>query len=153
MITLIRSILRARSFGLLRLRPATKPMRLECIGGKCGLCCMVMGGGIVVTSEEADGLPSGSTERKGRVIFLKNVEGTCCLLKGKMCKCYEQRPSGCREYPWYNVDEKLYYDRGCPGIKFDSDERPDVASIAMVDKYFPTYKWIRHFLITIFLHW
>jgi Fe-S-cluster containining protein len=47
------------------------------------------------------------------------------------------RPQACKEYPWYNIGGKLYYDSGCPGIKHDQDQRPDVDEIQPLENFFP----------------
>jgi len=38
-------------------------------------------------------------EEKDGFIILKNIEGHCFFLKGKLCSIYEERPQGCRFYP------------------------------------------------------
>lgn len=45
MFHLLQIIFHARKKGLLRIRKADRPVRLECIGGDCGLCCEVLGAG------------------------------------------------------------------------------------------------------------
>lgn len=147
------NILRARSYGLLRLRPASKATRLDCVGGKCGLCCVALGGGVIVTGDESRQLPNHSIKRFGEIIVIRSVVGTCCLLKDKLCTVYEHRPRGCHEYPWYNVNGQLYYDKGCPGIRFDKDNRPDVAEISPVSKYFPTQRWVWKPLLRLLRLW
>lgn len=149
---LIRIILHARKKGLLYLRRADKTIRLDCIGGECGLCCEVLGGGVVVTEDEAIKISEHSVVRSGKDIKLKSNGYACTLLKGKACSLYMQRPQGCREYPWYRVDGQLYYDAGCPGMKNDRDERPAVHSIKPFDHYLPgmpgfLQRLIKNFLV------
>jgi Fe-S-cluster containining protein len=137
MFRLFQIIIHARKKGLLRLRKADHPVRLDCIGGACGLCCEVLGAGVVVIEEEAVKVGERSVVRFGKEIKLKSNGFACALLKDKACSCYAERPQGCREYPWYRMDEQLYYDSGCPGMKHDHDERPAVHTIKPFDNYLP----------------
>ena len=139
MIEGIRAILRARRAGLLRLRPVQGPIRLSCPPSVCGLCCSTMGGGIVVTKAEASFLPRLSLIEGRKVITLKSTKGSCSQLKGKKCECYDVRPRGCSEYPWYSLDGKLYYDSGCPGIKQDRDDHPMLANLTDIGEYLPVH--------------
>src|SRR6266478_8845388 len=140
---LVKCVLRARRAGLLRLRRAKTPMRLECLAGKCGLCCSVMGGQVVVKPSEVPFLPSQHLEKQGSAIVIMGGHGVCSLLKDNACSCYPNRPKGCREYPWYNVNGRLYYDRGCPGMKFDNDSRPNPDELTPIAEYFTTFSLIR----------
>lgn len=147
MFRLFQIIFNARRKGLLRLRKADVPIRLDCIGGECGLCCEVLGSGVVVTEEEAAKLSENSVVRSGKDIKLRSTGYACALLKDKACSCYIQRPQGCREYPWYQIDGQLYYDAGCPGMKLDRDERPAVYTIQPFDNYLPgTSKFLRQMM-------
>ena len=128
-------------------------MRLECIGGECGLCCAVMGGNVVVAPEEVGRLPRASIEHRKAGPVITGTDGVCTLLKGKACSCYQSRPRGCREYPWYNFRGRLFYDIGCPGILFDRDGRPDVRSITPVQKYFPLSKPVQKFILALVRFW
>ena len=38
-------------------------------------------------------------EEKDGFMILKNIEGRCFFLKGKLCSIYDYRPHGCRFYP------------------------------------------------------
>lgn len=150
---LIRIIFYARKKGLLHLRKADAPIRLDCIGGECGLCCDVLGGGVVVTEEDALKIGEPSLVRSGKSIKLKSNGFACALLKDKACSCYSARPQGCREYPWYRIDGQLYYDSGCPGMKHDRDERPAVYSIKPFDNYLPGIpKFLQRIIKKILLH-
>jgi Fe-S-cluster containining protein len=60
----------------------------------------------------------------------------CALLEQNLCTAYELRPQACREYPWYNVGGKLYYDAGCPGMQLGVEGRPNVASITPAEHYY-----------------
>lgn len=149
---IIQTILHARKKGLLFLKKANHPARLECLGGDCGLCCEVLGSGVSVNEEEAKIIGEKFIVRTGNVTVLKSHESTCCLLKDKFCSRYGERPQGCREYPWYNVNGELYYDSGCPGMKYDRDERPSVRSLKPLENYLPGFpkifqKIIKKFLI------
>ena len=137
MVRLLQIIFHARRSGLLRLRKADKPIRLDCIGGACGLCCEVLGAGVAVSDDEAKHLGESSLMRLGNQIVLRSNGYSCALLKDKACTCYDKRPHGCHEYPWYRIEGQLYYDAGCPGMKFDRDERPSVDTITPFERYLP----------------
>lgn len=51
-------------------------------------------------------------------IRLRNVEGRCYFLNGKMCKIYESRPLGCEAYPVvFNITTRsCELDDSCPAI-------------------------------------
>jgi|GEM_PF-585955 len=133
---LVKSIFRARLKGLYRLAPAAEPMRLVCLKNKCAKCCRVIGTP-VVTSQEAARIGRDRLMAEGNALFVSSENGKCILLKEGLCSIYPDRPAGCREYPWYNIDGKLYYDRGCPGVRYDRDERPEVAEIQDFDNFLP----------------
>ena len=135
-LTLIKAIIKARRNGLLRLVPATDPTRLDCLADKCAKCCKTLGSP-VVTPQEAEKIGYQSIVRDKQGMFVKSKNSICCLLKDGLCSIYADRPRGCREYPWYNIDGKLYYDSGCLGIKHDRDEHPDVDDIQPFENFFP----------------
>jgi len=134
-LALIRSVLAARRRGLLRLVPADEPTRLDCLADKCALCCKTLGAPRV-TEEEAGRIDQRALVRKAGAIFTRSVGTQCSLLKDGLCSIYADRPSGCREYPWYNVDGRLHYDAGCPGIRHDRDERPGAGSVQPMENFF-----------------
>ena len=147
----LRHIISGRRAGLLRLRPVKGPIRLECIGCECGLCCSHLGG-TFVTAEEAPPLQelNAVEEVDGKL----RLHGSCCvLLKGKACSGYEFRPRGCKEYPWYNNGGELYCDKGCPGIRYDSDERPEAETLRPADVYFLAPRPTRSFLLWLLGRW
>ncbi len=148
-----RTLFRVRLAGLGRLRPAQFQMRLDCLGDKCAKCCSTMGGDIVVAGSEVSRLPVDATYRNRKVIFIKSSNGVCSLLEHGKCTVYDARPSGCREYPWYNMDERLYYDSGCPGIKFDRDERPSTRDIVPIETYFNVGAISRYAIFWLMRHW
>lgn len=137
MLGLVKTLLRVRWRGLLRLRPANHTLRLECVGEGCGRCCNVMGGGVVVTPDEANRIGPRFVAIQRGASTLRANGLRCCLLTEGNCRAYDARPRGCREYPWYNLDGRLYYDSGCPGIRSDRDERPNVSAISPVAVYLP----------------
>lgn len=153
MSALFGAIWRSRRAGLLRLRKADRPTRLDCIGGQCGLCCQVTGGDVIVTAREEAGLPPGATERRGKVIVLKSTGGSCDQLVDRACRCYGARPSGCHEYPWYAIGGQLYVDSGCPGVHHRSDGRPPLSSLSPIEGFLPTSRWLRHCLVLLFRLW
>lgn len=153
MLHVFKAVARARLSGLLRLRKATHTTRLICNGGDCGLCCNVMGGDIVVTPQDLTRLPEDIIENFGDVIVLKNVDGVCSQLVNNRCQCYNSRPAGCREYPWYSVNGELFYDSGCPGIVHDRDERPDVSSLTPIEVFLPLPRTLRWLFVFLFRLW
>jgi len=90
----------------------------------------------MVTEDEAEIIGSDSIMKAAHGSFIKSEESACSLLENGLCSRYPDRPKGCCEYPWYNVDGQLYYDVGCPGMKNDDDGRPDVEDIQPFEKFF-----------------
>ncbi len=133
---LIRSVIKARRSKLYRFLPAEVPMRLDCLKEKCARCCKALGTP-VATEEEAKRIGYESIIKDKDAMFIRSQSCVCTLLRDGLCSIYPERPKGCREYPWYNIGGALYYDSGCPGIKRDKDERPDVNSIQPFDNFFP----------------
>ena len=133
---LIKAIIKARRNELLRLVPATGPTRLDCLADKCAKCCKTLGTPVVTPQEAEDiGYPSILKAKHGT--FVKSDNSVCSLLKDGLCSVYPFRPKGCREYPWYNIDGRLYYDSGCPGIKHDEDQHPNIDDIGPFENFFP----------------
>ncbi len=133
--TLIKAVIKARRHGLLRLVPATETTRLDCLKDACGKCCMNLGSP-VVTPGEAAHIDEQFIDAKDGVMFIKSNNSVCCLLDEGLCTIYANRPRGCVEYPWYNIDGRLYYDSGCPGIKHDTDQRPAAKDIQPFENFF-----------------
>lgn len=133
---LLKAVFKARSKGLLHLAPATKPTRLDCLADKCAKCCKSLGSP-VLTEKEAEKIDQIHILKNKCGIFIKSTNTTCCLLQNGLCSIYPDRPKGCREYPWYNIDGRLYYDAACPGIKHDKDQRPSVDQIQLFENFFP----------------
>jgi Fe-S-cluster containining protein len=143
-----------RWHGLLRLRPATAPVRLECLGAECGKCCNLMGGEVVVTPSEAPLLSKHLVQISQSTSVIEGNGCTCSLLVNGLCSKYDSRPKGCREYPWYNVNGALYYDAGCPGIKYDYDDRPKISTITSIENYYGILpKTIRRVVIKLMNVW
>ena len=134
--TLIKAVMKARRDGLFRLVPADEPTRLDCLVEKSAKCCRALGLP-VVTEAEAEKIGVEYVRRCDHGMVLRSKHSICCMLKDGLCTIYADRPRGCREYPWYNIGGKLYYDSGCPGIKHDRDERPDVSEIQPFENFFP----------------
>jgi len=133
---LIKTILKAKSNGLLHLVPASEPTRLDCLADKCAKCCKTIGVP-VVTIAESEKIDATAIVRTTHGMFIRANKGVCCLLKDNSCSIYADRPKGCREYPWYNVNGRLYYDKGCPGIKHDIDQRLQADTIQPFENFFP----------------
>jgi Fe-S-cluster containining protein len=133
---LIKSVLKARRNGLYRFKLPAGPVRLVCLKDKCAKCCKVIGTP-VVTPQEAEKIGLASLMTDKGAMFIKSDDCVCILLKNGLCSIYPRRPRGCREYPWYNIDGRFYYDSGCPGLKFDIDETPNVSEIQPFDNFFP----------------
>ena len=133
---LIQNVIKARRKGLMHLLPAAEPARLDCLAERCAMCCKNLGGP-VVTPDEAEKIGHQTIIKDKNVFFIKSQNGLCCLLKDGLCSIYSDRPTGCREYPWYNIGGQLHYDSGCPGIKHDGDEHPDINRIQPFENFFP----------------
>ena len=112
-----------------------------------------MGDAIQVEPAEVVALPPDSVFAVGKVILLKSIKGACAQLKDNTCTCYGSRPRGCQEYPWYTIGGRLHYDKGCPGLLFDRDERPDPKSLRELAEYLPSRPWIQAALKVIFRTW
>lgn len=152
--SLILSILRVRFHGLLRLRPANRPLRLECLGTSCSRCCNVMGGEVVVTDAEAEAMHRFLLKKRSGVLTLKAKGCACALLEAGKCSRYDARPKGCQDYPWYNIDGSLYYDSGCPGIRGDVDWRPYTAAIRGIETYLADIPFsLRRFVTWVLISW
>jgi sodium/pantothenate symporter len=134
---LIKSVFKARQNGLYRFKSPAGPIRLVCLKDKCAKCCKVIGTP-AVTDQEAKiiGFDLLMTDSSG-AMFVKSDGCTCTLLENGLCSIYPRRPRGCREYPWYNIDGRFYYDSGCPGLKYDKDEIPPVTDIQPFNNFFP----------------
>lgn len=132
----IGAIFKAKRNGLLRLVPATEPTRLDCLTHTCAKCCMTPGAP-VVTPQEAEKIGYQWVVKGKCGMFVRSDNSVCCLLKDGLCSLYSNKPSGCREYPWYNIDGQLYYDSGCPGVRHDKDERPNIDDIQPFENFFP----------------
>jgi Fe-S-cluster containining protein len=95
-----------------------------------------MGGDVVVATDEAPPLKEHLVRISRTTMALRGNGSSCSLLVRGVCSKYNARPRGCRDYPWYNIGNVLYYDAGCPGIKFDRDERPDISAITDIEAYY-----------------
>jgi len=134
---LLKAVIKARREGLLRLVPATSATRLDCLKDKCARCCKILGTPVVTPAEAENIAAESLIKDKHGQIFTRSKNSVCCLLRDGLCSIYPARPRGCREYPWYNIDGRLYYDSGCPGMKHDQDQRPKVDDIMPFKDFFP----------------
>ena len=150
----LKRLLKARANGLIRLRKVSKPTRLDCIGGECGLCCRVLGGTNVEPDEMRPLIDVGMIEIDEGVTKLRCVRSSCCaLLQDQRCTLYDYRPRGCKEYPWYNIDGKLYFDTGCPGIRHDFDDHPTPETLRPAEFYFPVAQSMQRLLLWLVRWW
>ena len=133
---LIKAVIKAKRNGLLRLVPVTGPTIFTCLEAKCAKCCRTIGTP-VVTAKEAEKINRDSLNRYEEAMFINSNKSVCSMLKDGLCSIYPNRPKGCREYPWYNIKGRLYYDEGCPGIEHDRDECPSVDDIQPFENFFP----------------
>ena len=134
---LIKTVIKARKNGLLHFVPAKDPTHFQCLKDRCHKCCSNLGSP-VATPTEAEKINPDLIQKAEYGMFIKSHDSVCCLLKDGLCSIYENRPRGCREYPWYNIDGRLYCDAGCPGIKHDTDDRPNVEDIQPFENFFPS---------------
>jgi len=137
--TLLRQIFALRWRGFLHLRRASAPARLVCLQERCPTpCCRYLGPPQLERFEVAR-FGDRVVETPGLATLAAGSCGGCGeLRKDGKCGVYLRRPKACVDYPWYNVDGVLYVDRGCPGIIFDQDERPDPALIRPFERYLIT---------------
>ena len=141
-IKLLRSILRARKVGLLRLRPAHSSDSLRCLREECPRHCCWAFDTVVVDQEDLKTLPRKGVRTRGLLQLRQRPYpsptcSACYFLERGSCTIYSKRPSACREYPWYRFGDKLFVDRGCPGISEDSaGERPDPTTLQDASRYF-----------------
>jgi Fe-S-cluster containining protein len=150
----IRTLIGARRRGLLRLKKADGPVRLECLREKCGLCCDILGGAEVEPQEAPPLRALRVIETVDTGLRLKCHGARCVLLENNLCSAYAARPRACREYPWYNVGGQLYYDAGCPGMKHDRDEHPDVETLRSAETYFNMFsRKIRPLVVGLLSRW
>jgi Fe-S-cluster containining protein len=133
---LIKAVHKARKKGLLHLKRADKPLQFVCLAEKCGLCCKLLGSP-VVSEKEAEKIDPNHILKNKYGLFIKSNDCTCSVLKDNLCSIYSVRPRGCREYPWYNIDGRLFYDSGCPGFTKQGNNRPDVNTIQPFENFFP----------------
>jgi Fe-S-cluster containining protein len=133
---LIKAVFKAIKKGLLHLKRADKPLRFVCLASKCALCCKLLGSP-VVSEKEAQKIDQTHILKNKYGMFIKSKDCTCSVLKDNLCSIYPDRPRGCREYPWYNIDGLLFYDSGCPGFSTEGDNRPDVKTIQPFENFFP----------------
>jgi Fe-S-cluster containining protein len=133
---LIKAVFKARRKGLFHLVPVTGPTNFTCLAADCAKCCRVIGTP-VVTTQEAEKINREWLVRDKNAMFVKSNKSTCCLLKDSLCSIHPDRPKGCREYPWYNIEGRLYFDAGCPGVKHDKNEHPDLDDIQPFENFFP----------------
>ncbi len=140
--TLLRAIRKARHNGLLRLTPADKPISFLCLSSKCSKCCNNLGSP-VLNPIEAESILLEMIEHIGPHCFMRSKNSICCALDEGYCTIHGVHPRGCKEYPWYNIGGKLYYDAGCPGIGHNGDDRPDIESIQPFENFLPDEpRWV-----------
>jgi len=149
---LIRQVIRARRYGLLRLRKASDGVLFKCLGAECAKCCRALGDGVVVQNDELG--PLRDDVRPGGQPVLKSSGGCCCLLKDGVCTKYDWRPKGCREYPWYNLGGELYYDSGCPGVGGDGDWKPAIEQVMPASRFFQgNPRWLVNVVLALMRRW
>ena len=151
---LLALVLRARANGLLRLRPVHGALRLDCLQDECGRCCKYLA---VTHMDPKDNtalpiLMDNREDSEAAKIGCHSRHGGCVFFEGG-CQVYQQRPNACREYPWYSVRGRLYYDAGCPGIRSDGADHPDPSALTAVEKYFPVPNPMRAILLWLVTRW
>lgn len=140
---LLKLVYRARSIGLLHLSPVSDQERIKlvCQRESCGLCCSHLGSPYTDSADSVQVAVQGwGADRQAQGLSADSFCGGCKLhLKG-ICSVYKERPQACREYPWYNVDGKVYVDRGCPGLRYDARDVPDVSQVRPAARFFSIRK-------------
>ncbi len=147
------TVLAARRLGLLRLRPADRPVRLVCLQDACSKCCSIPGIAPVLLPGELKYIPPHLVSDTSEGMAIVGCASGCTALSNGLCSIHANRPQGCREYPFYNVDGQLYVDSGCPGLNFDKDGRPPVDEITPYETYFPAPYWLQRLLLRVFCWW
>ena len=148
-------ILRSRIHGLLRLRPVESNTYFSCLKDKCGLCCKVFSGRVTVAPNEIKRFPNEHLINYKSYTCLKYKQGQCIYLDKNLCQVYTYRPKSCREYPWYNVQGKLYVDIGCPGVNSDiGNSPPNVSSISPIEDFYTNYPpFVSRIIIRLLKYW
>jgi Fe-S-cluster containining protein len=86
--------------------------------------------------------------------FLQTKSGICTHLVSGNCAVYNERPTGCRDYPWYRVGDDLFVDSGCPGVSAGHDNRPSTDSIKSLEEYFEVFPaWLSRIFVWLFCKW
>ena len=111
---------------------------------KCFECCleteMALSEKDITRIEDLGYEISDFLEEKDGFMILKNIDGRCFFLKGKLCSIYDDRPQGCRFYP-------LIYDLEIDNFVIDNlcvhheDFNPEI--------YRPLFDPIRTFVYTL----
>ena len=111
---------------------------------KCFECCleteMALSEKDITRIEDLGYEISDFLEEKDGFMILKNIDGCCFFLKGKLCSIYDDRPQGCRFYP-------LIYDLEIDNFVIDNlcvhheDFNPEI--------YRPLFDPIRTFVYTL----
>lgn len=135
-------IVRGRKRGLLRLRRVNSrsSFTFECQGAECALCCIVLGSPSVAPEEKPLLPESELSYDVQRGLVIRSKGGQCRLLKDGLCSCYEVRPHGCAQYPWYNINSELFVDIGCPGVHRGGKSDVHVQSISPAEEFFALSK-------------
>lgn len=139
---LLRSIWLARKRGLLRLRRVSVNTNFACLRTECPRNCCWVFEEIVVDDEDLRKLPPQGVDMGGLPTLRRKSSSTpsgssCVFLQNGECSTYNNRPSACREYPWYRFDDALYVDRGCPGVSItDGGEQPPLQALGEASRYF-----------------
>lgn len=145
----LKRIFGARRAGLLKLRPVSSDLRFKCLGAECGKCCEAIG----VTGDQASTITAITHNSQPRQSVGNSTSCPACPLFDLVCTAYEDRPAGCKEYPWYNVGGALFFDSGCPGIGIVGDGPPDLSSITPVESYLEVPSFIRRPMLWILSRW
>ncbi|WP_415910044.1 YkgJ family cysteine cluster protein [Oleiharenicola sp. Vm1] len=151
---LLVSLLSVRRCGLLRLRPATSSTRLACLRAACPRNCCKAFPLVEVEAKEASCGVLLTQQLEGKT-YLQRHKGACIHFNSGLCSVYSSRPSSCREYPWYRINNVLYVDRGCPGIQESGlGDRLEVEDLQEMARYYTTLpRWLRRLTIWLQVHW
>jgi Fe-S-cluster containining protein len=119
---LFKLFIRASIRGLLKLKKDNDKVYLECLEGKCAKCCKTFNLIYINNNELKSKKSDLMLKFLNKKAYIKGTHQGCSYLSNDgTCSIYDNRPNVCRSYPWYKIDGDIFYDSGCPGIKYCSD--------------------------------
>ncbi len=140
--SLLKSIIRIRRLGLLKLKPVKRDTFFECQLDNCPLSCCWVFDKVQVEEDELSHINSTFLKKDGVHYLARKkhicIAGNSCIeFVNCRCNIYTSRPISCKEYPWYRFGNKVFYDSNCPGItKSGKTNQPGVNELLDSRRYF-----------------